>query len=73
MNNLPTKTKESPIDLNNTAVAITAIITMAIFAIYKIHTDVKYNRETEISFDGNGYFHLISRPVTIHNVSICPS
>ena len=71
MNTLPIK--EITIDVGNTAVAITAIITIGIFAIYKIHTDAKYNRETEISFDENSHFHLISRPVTVNNASICPA
>lgn len=74
MNNLTTKAKESPIDLNNTAVAITAIITIGIFAIYKVHTDAKYNRETICSYDDtNNRFMLVSRPVTTNNTSICPA
>lgn len=69
MNTLPMK--EMLTDIGNTAVAITAIITIGIFAIYIIHTDAKYNRETEISFDENSHFHLISRPVTANNTPIC--
>lgn len=68
MNTLPDKIKELPLDFNNTA-----IIMIGVFAVYKTHTDAKYNRETEISFDKNSHFHLISRPVTANNTSICPA
>lgn len=63
-----------PIDVGNTAVAITAIITIGIFAIYKIHTNAKYNRETICSYDDTNHrFMLVSRPVTVNNTSICPA
>lgn len=74
MNNVPNKLKESSPDFDNTAVAITAIITIGIFAIYKTHIDAKYNRETVFSYDDiNNRFMLVSRPVTTNNSSICPA
>lgn len=70
MNNPPIKESSTS---NNTAVAITFIIVVGIWAMYKTHIDAKYNRETDISIDENGRFHLTSRPVTANNTSVCPA
>lgn len=74
MNKLPDKINESPLDFDNTTVAITAIIMIGIFAIYKTHTDAKYNRETVCSYDDtNNCFTFVSRPVTANNTTVCPA
>lgn len=71
MNNPPVK--ESSTTSNTTAVTITLIIVVGMWAIYKTHIDAKYNRETDISIDENGSLHLTSRPVTANNTSVCPA
>lgn len=71
--NEPTVTTTKPlIDLDNTAIAITIMITIGILGVYKTYTDAKYNRETFCTYDEKG-FYFASRPVTANTTAVCPA
>lgn len=74
MNDLSTNIKETSSAFNKPSVAITALIVVGIFAIYKIHMDAKYNRQTFCSYDAtNNRFVFSSQPAIINNTAVCPT